>query len=296
MQELQQLTYEVDEHIATITLNRPDKMNAFTARMVHEMVAALDEADADDNVRAVIVTGAGKAYCAGADLKDSGPDTFTKSSGSDIDPESEHAHLRGRDGGGIVSLRLFQCLKPVIGAVNGAAVGVGSTMLLPMDIRLASTKARFGFVFTQRGIVPEAASSWFLPRVVGISRALEWCFSAEVFDAEEALDGGLVRSLHEPDDLLPAARKIAGQIAQNTSSVAVAMTRQQLWRMLGASHPMDAHQIESAAVPQLGAMADVAEGIASFFEKRPPEFTLGPANDMPPVYPWFEEPEFHGLE
>ena len=317
--QLEQVDYSVDDSIATITLNRPDKMNAFTSRMVHETVAALDAADADDDVRAVIVTGAGRAFCAGADLAEAGVDTFKKtsapyepgSSTGSVDNKvagstakrSDHVDEPGsstgsvdnkaaRDGGGIVSLRLFQCLKPVIGAVNGVAVGVGSTMLLPMDIRLASTEARFGFVFTQRGIVPEAASSWFLPRVVGISRALEWCYSGKVFDAQEALEGGLVRSLHEPEDLLPAAREIATQIAENTSSVAVAMTRQQLWRMLGADHPMQAHQVESAAVPQLGAMADVAEGISSFFEKRPPHFTLKPSTDMPAVYPWFEEPDF----
>ncbi len=331
--QLEQVDYSVDDSIATITLNRPDKMNAFTSRMVHETVAALDAADADDDVRAVIVTGAGRAFCAGADLAEAGVDTFKKTSapyepGSSTGKRSDHVDEPGsstgsvdnkvagstakrsdhvdepgsstgsvdnkaaRDGGGIVSLRLFQCLKPVIGAVNGVAVGVGSTMLLPMDIRLASTEARFGFVFTQRGIVPEAASSWFLPRVVGISRALEWCYSGKVFDAQEALEGGLVRSLHEPEDLLPAAREIATQIAENTSSVAVAMTRQQLWRMLGADHPMQAHQVESAAVPQLGAMADVAEGISSFFEKRPPHFTLKPSTDMPAVYPWFEEPDF----
>ena len=298
----EEITYEVADRIATITLNRPDKMNAFTHRMVHELVAALDEADADDEVRAVIVTGAGGNFCAGADMSQAGVDTFKRTSepyepgrstGSvDQGGGAERNDHEGRDGGGIVSLRLFQSLKPLIGAVNGVAVGVGSTMLLPMDIRLASTDARFGFVFTQRGIAPEAASSWFLPRVVGISQALEWCFSGRVFDAQEALDARLVKSIHEPDELLPAARAIAMQIVENTSSVAVAMTRQQLWRMLGASHPMEAHRVESAAVPQLGEMSDVAEGIASFFEKRPPQFTLGPSTDMPDVYPWFDEPEF----
>lgn len=301
----QQLTYEVDERIATITLNRPDKLNAFTSRMVHEFCGALDEADADDDVRAVIVTGAGRAFCAGADMSEGGS-TFTKTSG-DFFPNGERNsrsdHVddvemstgsvdKKRDGGGIVSLRIFRSLKPIIAAVNGPAVGVGSTMLLPMDIRLASTDARFGFVFTQRGIVPEAASSWFLPRVVGISQALEWSFLGDVFEAEEALSGGLVRSLHEPDDLIPAARAIATRLAERTSSVSVAMARQQLWRMLGESHPMAAHRVESQAVPQLGGAADAIEGVTSFLEKRPPEFTLGPANDMPAVYPWFEEPEF----
>lgn len=306
------MTYLVEDRIATITFNRPDKLNAFTSRMVHEFCGALDEADADDDVRAVIVTGAGRAFCAGADMSEGG-DTFTKTSGNydsngERSSRSDHgggegmstgsvdntaaSSLKGRDGGGIVSLRIFRSLKPVIAAVNGVAVGVGSTMLLPMDIRLASTDARFGFVFTQRGIVPEAASSWFLPRVVGISQALEWSFLGDVFEAEEALSGGLVRSLHEPDDLIPAARAIATRLVERTSAVSVAMARQQLWRMLGESHPMAAHRVESKAVPQLGGAADAIEGVTSFLEKRPPEFTLGPANDMPDVYPWFEEPDF----
>ena len=291
MSDFEQITYEVSDRIATLTLNRPDKLNAFTGQMVFEVCKAFDLADADDDVRAVIVTGAGRGFCAGADMSE-GADTFEKTSGSDIDSSSEMGALQGRDGGGVVSLRIFNSLKPVIAAVNGPAVGVGSTMLLPMDIRLASTSARFGFVFTQRGIVPEAASSWFLPRVVGISQALEWSFLGDVFEAEEALAGGLVRSLHQPDDLLPAARAIATRLAERTSSVSVAMARQQLWRMLGESHPMAAHRVESKAVPQLGAAADAVEGVTSFLEKRPPNFTLGPANDMPDVYPWFEEPEF----
>lgn len=297
--EFQQITYEVDDRIATITFNRPDKMNAFTSRMVHEVCAAMDLSDADDDVRAVIFTGAGRAYCAGADMSE-GAATFTKTnqaapSDQESGPRTSTGSVdnkRARDGGGIVSLRLFQSLKPIIGAINGAAVGVGSTMLLPMDIRMASTSARFGFVFTQRGIVPEAASSWFLPRVVGISQALEWSLLGEVFEAEEALRGGLVRSLHEPDDLLPAARELAGRFAATTSAVSVAMARQMLWRTLGESHPMAAHRIESKAVPQLGVMADCAEGIMSFLEKRPAEYTLGPSSDMPDVYPWFAEPEF----
>ena len=291
MSDFEQITYEVSDRIATLTLNRPDKLNAFTGQMVFEVCKAFDLADADDDVRAVIVTGAGRGFCAGADMSE-GADTFEKTSGSDIDSSSEMGALQGRDGGGVVSLRIFNSLKPVIAAVNGPAVGVGSTMLLPMDIRLASTSARFGFVFTQRGIVPEAASSWFLPRVVGISQALEWSFLGDVFEAEEALAGGLVRSLHKPDDLLPAARAIATRLAERTSSVSVAMARQQLWRMLGESHPMAAHRVESKAVPQLGAAADAVEGVTSFLEKRPPNFTLGPANDMPDVYPWFTEPEF----
>lgn len=294
MLELEELTYDVEDRIATITMNRPDKLNAFTSRMVHEMVACLDETDADDNVRAVIITGAGRGFCAGADMS-SGDDTFEKTSGADIDPNSEQAELRNRDGGGIVSLRMFNSLKPLIAAVNGPAAGVGATMLLPMDIRIASTESKFGFVFTQRGIIPEACSSWFLPRVVGISQALEWCYRGDVFGPEEALAGGLIKSIHEPDELLAAARATALQIANSTSSISIAMTRQLLWRMLGAEHPMDAHRVESAAVPQLGSMGDAKEGVTSFFEKRAPEFTLGPAKDMPPVYPWFSEPGFSQL-
>ncbi len=331
MPQLEQLTYAVEDRIATITLNRPDTLNAFTSRMVHEMVACLDETDADDDVRAVIITGAGRGFCAGADMS-SGEDTFEKTSGpydpasrsdqrreqeaSGVRPNpasgerssrSDHAieqeasgvrpdNKRARDGGGIVSLRMFNSLKPLIAAVNGPAAGVGATMLLPMDVRIASTTSKFGFVFTQRGIVPEACSSWFLPRVVGISQALEWCYRGDVFGPEEALAGGLIKSIHEPDDLMAAARTIATQIAESTSSISISMTRQLLWRMLGAAHPMEAHQVESAAVPQLGSMADAKEGVTSFFEKRPAEFTLGPSKDMPAVFPWFTDPEFEAYE
>jgi enoyl-CoA hydratase/carnithine racemase len=287
----QHIGYEVEDRIATITLNRPDKLNAFTNRMVHEFLAVLDEIDGDDNVRAVIVTGAGRAFCAGADMSEGGASTFEKTSSNETgaaDPES----LRGRDGGGIVTLRLYRCLKPLIAAINGPAVGVGVTMTLPMDIRLASTTARLGFVFPQRGIVPEAASSWFLPKVVGLSQALEWTMTGRVFDADEALAGGLVRSLHEPDDLVPAARALATEIASSTSAISVAMARQMLWRIPSQPHPMAAHRVDSAAVPQMGSAADAAEGITAFFEKRPAEFTQGPSTDMPEVYPWWDEPPF----
>jgi len=284
----QQLTYEVADRVATITLDRPEKLNAFTSRMVHEMVGALDRADADANVRAVIVTGAGRAFCAGADMSE-GASTFEKTSGADIDPENP---LRGRDGGGIVSLRLYQSLKPVIAAVNGPAVGVGVTMTLPMDIRMCSSDARFGFVFPQRGIVLEAASSWFLSRVVGMGQAQEWALTGRIFDADEALAGGLVRSVHEPDALLPAARTLAAEIAQGTSAISVAMNRQLLWRMAGERHPMAAHRIESRAVPQMAQGVDGAEGVTSFLEKRPPDFRGDPATDMPDVFPWFSDPDF----
>ena len=285
--EFSEILYDVSDHVATITLHRPEKMNAFTGTMMNEMLDAFDRTDADDEVRAVIVTGSGdRAFCAGADLS-AGGKTFSKG-GSDIQTDSGVP----RDGGGMVSLRIFESKKPVIGAFNGAAVGVGVTMTLPMDIRIASTTARFGFVFARRGIVPEAASSWFLPRVVGISQALEWSFSGRVFDADEALAGGLVRSLHEPDDLLPAARAIATDIADHTAPVSVALTRQMMWRMLGADHPMRAHSADSRAILERGRSADTREGVTSFLEKRPAEYTDRVSTDLPDVFPGWVEPEF----
>ena len=265
-QDFEHIALGIDDGIATITLSRPDKMNAFTGLMRAELIAAFDHTDANDEVRAVIVTGSGRAFCAGADLS-SGTETFAKG-GSDI----MGANGVPRDGGGTVSLRIFESLKPVIGAINGAAVGVGVTMTLPMDIRLASTEARFGFVFSRRGIVPEAASSWFLPRLVGISRAMEWVASGEVFDAAEALDGGLVRSLHTPDDLVPAAVALAKRMTQDSSAVSVAVARKMMWRMLGADHPMVAHRMDSRGIAERGRSNDVREGIDSFFAKRPPQF------------------------
>ncbi len=244
------IAYAVEDRVATITLNRPDRLNAFTATMCRELIAAFDLLDADDEVRAVVVTGAGRGFCAGADLA-AGGETFS---------HAERVDGVHRDGGGLVTLRIFRSLKPVIAAVNGPAVGVGATMQLPMDIRLASTEARFGFVFARRGIVPEAASSWFLPRIVGISRALEWCATGRVFEAREALDGGLVRSLHEPDALLPAAYDLAREIADNAAPVSVALTRQLLWRMLGADDPMEAHKVDSRAIAARGASPDAARG------------------------------------
>ena len=290
------ITYEVSDRIATITLNRPDRLNAFTARMMFEMMDAIDHTDADDGVRAVIVTGAGRGFCAGADLGE-GANTFDSSNRSD---RAERAELRGevneleamRDGGGRLTLRLFESKKPLIAAINGPAVGVGVTMTLPMDILLASTAAKIGFVFARRGITPEACSSWFLPRVVGLSQALEWTFSGRVFGADEALAGGLVRSLHEPDDLLDAARAIAREIADNTSAVSVAMTRHMMWKMLGADHPMEAHKVDSRAISALGQAADAKEGVVSFLEKRPAEFSLSAATDMPDFFPWWEERMF----
>lgn len=287
------ISYAVDGPLATITLNRPDRLNAFTVRMQRELVAALDEIDADDRVRAVIVTGAGRGFCAGADLGGGG-DTFNADaqSGDEGAIEGGAAEMEHRDEGGLLTLRIFECTKPVIAAINGAAVGVGATMTLPMDIRLASTQSKFGFVFARRGIVPEACSSWFLPRLVGISQAAEWCYRGRVFGADEALAGGLVRSLHEPDDLLGAAQELAEEIAHSTSAVSIALTRAMLWRMLGASHPMDAHEVDSPGIAYLGKSADAREGVVSFLEKRPPAFTDTVSADMPPFYPWWEERRF----
>src|SRR5713101_2031571 len=247
----EQIIYEVADNIATITLNRPEKLNAFTGIMMNEMIDAFDKADADDNVRAIIVTGAGRAFCAGADLS-GGPRTCDSTREDRPDRRSairadgtvDWSNEAIRDGGGLLTLRIFECLKPVIAAVNGPAVGVGVTMQLAMDVRLASENARFGFVFARRGIVPEACSSWFLPRVVGISQALEWCVTGRVFPAQEALDGGLVKKIYKPEDLMPAARALAREIADNTAPVSIALTRQMLWKMLGADHPMEGHKID----------------------------------------------------
>ncbi|MCA1748304.1 MAG: crotonase/enoyl-CoA hydratase family protein [Parasphingopyxis sp.] len=298
MPDYQTILTDVADGIFTLTLNRPEKMNAFTERMMHEMIAAFDAADADDQVRAVIVTGAGdRAFCAGADLS-SGADTFDYDKRLDResplreDGSVDWSHRRARDGGGQLTLRIFNCRKPVIGAINGAAVGVGSTMTLPMDIRIASETARFGFVFARRGIVPEAASSWFLPRLVGISRALEWCYSGKVFPAAEALEGGLVRSLHKPDDLLPAARELARELTAESAPVSVAMTRQMLWRMLGADHPIEAHRMDSRAIWYRGRSGDAREGVQSFLEKRAADYPDKVSKDMPDLARWFDDPEF----
>ena len=282
------LEYNVEGHVLTLSLNRPDRMNAFTTPMAHELVAAIDAADADDDIRAIVITGNGKAFCAGADLG-GGSSTF------DYDEKPDNAQdptAAPRDTGGRVTLRLFQCTTPVIGAINGAAVGIGATMTLPMDIRLASERARFGFVFARRGIVPEAASSWFLPRVVGISQALEWCMRGHVFGADEALAGGLVKAVYPEDQLLPAAYAIANEIAENTAPVSVALTRQLMWRMLGEDHPMAAHKLDSRGVYFRGKQADAQEGVMSFLEKRPANFNDKPSQDMPEFYPWWEEPQY----
>lgn len=281
---------ELRDKILTITLDRPDRLNAFTVPMQRQLCAAFDRADEDPDVRVVVVTGRGRGFCAGADLAGGGA-TFDIEAGGVAtgDGGSVRAH---RDEGGLLTLRIYQCTKPVIGAINGPAVGVGATMTLPMDIRLASATARFGFVFARRGIVPEACSSWFLPRVVGINQALEWTMTGRVFDATEALAGGLVRSVHAPDDLLPAAYALATEIAANTSAVSVAMTRQMLWRMLGAAHPMEAHRIDSPAIANLGRSHDAREGVVSFLEKRPAQFTDQVPQDIPQPWPFWTEPGF----
>lgn len=286
------IRYDVADMIATITLQRPDRLNALTMGMIDELIDAFDRIDADDGVRAVIVTGAGRAFCAGADLAD-GASSFDATSASDApfhaDGTPDYSKASARDGGGRLTLRIFRCLKPVIAAINGPAVGVGVTMTLPMDIRLASDSARFGFVFARRGIVPEAASSWFLPRIVGISQALEWCFSGRVFPAVEAHAGGLIKAVYSNGDLLEAARKIARDIADNTSPVAVALIRQMMWRGLSWDDPMEAHRVDSRGILSRGQSADVAEGVTSFLEKRPPNFTDKVSTGMPDFFPWWEE-------
>jgi len=282
--EFEQIISQVSDGVMTITLNRPDRLNAWTPVMQTELIAALDLADGDDAVRAIIVTGAGRGFCAGADLA-AGGSTFDWRERESDGPVPE-------DGGGRFTLRVFDCTKPVIAAVNGPAVGVGATMTLPMDIRLAASEARFGFVFARRGIVPEACSSWFLPRVVGINRAMEWVATGRVFGAQEALEAGLVRSVHPGDELLDAARSIAREIAENTAPVSIALARQMLWRMLGAEHPMLAHRADSRAMLSRGQSADVREGVNSFLEKRPPQFSDRISDGLPEIMPGWEAPGF----
>jgi enoyl-CoA hydratase/carnithine racemase len=294
----EQILYEVKDGILTLTLNRPEKLNAFTATMMTEMIDAFGRASADDAVRAVVVTGAGRAFCAGADLS-AGGDTFNATRRSDRPERNagpadsvDFSDERVRDGGGRVTLAIFNCLKPVIAAVNGPAVGIGATMLLAMDIRLASEAARFGFVFSRRGIVPEACSSWFLPRIVGISKALEWCYSGRVFPASEALAGGLVSEVLPPEQLLARATAIAGEIRDNAAPVSVALIRQMMWRLSALDHPMEAHKIDSRGIYARGASADVKEGVTSFLEKRPAVFPDKVSTDMPRYFPWWQEPQY----
>jgi enoyl-CoA hydratase/carnithine racemase len=274
----QEITYEVADGILTLTLARPEKLNAFTVTMLRELLEAFERADADDAIRAVIVTGAGRAFCAGADLSGGGG-TFDY---------REHGGLEEhRDGGGLVVLRVFESKKPVIAAINGPAVGVGITMTLPMDVRIASSAARMGFVFARRGIVPEACSSWFLPRLVGIGQAAEWCYTGRIFPAEEALAARLVSRVVAPEALLDTARSLAREIADNTSAVSVTLTRQMLWRGLGADHPMEMHKVDSKCIYWMGRSADAAEGVSAFLQKRPARFAMRPSSDLPPFYPWW---------
>ena len=275
------IRYEVADHVLTLTLNRPERLNAFTGDMARELVDALDRADADDEVRAVVVTGAGRAFCAGADLS-AGVATF----------DYGEADEAPRDTGGLVTLRLFRSLKPLIAAINGDAVGIGATMTLPMDVRLMAEGARTGFVFARRGIAPDAASSWFLPRAVGVSRALEWCMTGRLVPASEALEAGLVRSLHPPADLLPAARALARGIAEQAAPVSVALTRRMMWRGLTQAHPMEAHRVDSRAVHARGRSADAAEGVSSFLEKRPARYPDRVGRDLPDLSGWWDEPEY----
>ena len=277
--EFTEIRYEIADGVLTITLDRPERLNAWTPTMAVELLTAFDHADADDEVRAIVVTGAGRGFCAGADLGGGGG-TFDWR-------EREAEGDVPRDSGGRFTLRVFDCTKPVIAAINGPAVGIGATMLLPMDIRLAADTARIGFVFSRRGITPEACSSWFLPRLVGISRALEWTYSGRIFPATEALAGGLVSALHAPDALLPAARALAREIVDHAAPVSVALTRQMMWRMLGADHPMEAHKIDSRAIYTRGASADAKEGVTAFLEKRPPTFRNTVSKDMPAFFPWW---------
>jgi enoyl-CoA hydratase/carnithine racemase len=265
------IEYDVADGIATITLNRPDTLNALTRADALELAGLFDRTDADDEVRAVILTGTGRAFCAGAVVSE---DSF-----ADRDGEADGGELR--DWGGIVTLRIFESLKPTIAAINGVAAGAGATIPLAMDIRLASTEARFGFVFSRRGLIPESASNWFLPRIVGISRALEWCYTGRVLPVSDALDAGLVRSVHEPDDLLPAARALAKDFTEGTAPVSIALTRRLMWSMLAESHPEASHLAESSLIVSRGRSGDAAEGAAAFLARRPPVFPDRVSADFP---------------
>ncbi len=281
----QTISVNTKDQVLTVTLNRPSKLNAFTTEMCFELIDIIDKADNDESIGAIIFTGAGSAFCAGADLSGKGK-TFN------YDKRSDKINGVAPDRGGLLTLKLFDCKKPLISAVNGAAVGIGVTMQLPMDIRIASTNARFGFVFTNRGVVPEACSSWFLPRIVGISKALEWCFSGKIFDHQEALAGGLISEITTPEDLLLRAEAIANEFIQRSAPVSLALTRQMLWKMLGTDHPMEAHKIDSRGIQDRGISKDGIEGIESFLEKRDPKFSETPTKDMPNFYPWWEKRNF----
>jgi enoyl-CoA hydratase/carnithine racemase len=291
VEEFTAISYDVRDSVATITLDRPDALNALDAPMERELLHVWDRVDADDDVRAVVVTGAGRAFCAGYDLSSGGFDVRERA----VERGTEEVRPGDipRDSGGLIALRVFRCCKPVIAAINGVGVGFGATFPLPMDVRLASETARFGFVFSRRGICMDAAASWFLPRVVGISRAVQWSCSGRIFDAAEALDAGLVASVHPPGELLDAAYAVARELTECSAPVSVALNRQLLWQMLGASHPMEAHRIESLYISERAPSADAVEGAASFLEKRPPRFPLTVSADLPRAFPPRPEPPFH---
>lgn len=284
----------VENDVATVTLSRPEKLNALTAEMIHELVEVLDQCDSNDDVKAIIVTGDGRAFCAGADIS-GGSESFADVNNDDArrpDGRIDYSSEAVRDLGGFITLRLYDMKKPVIGAINGAAVGAGSTMLLPMDYRIASDKAKFGFVFARRGIVPESASTYFLPRLVGISQAIDWCMTGRVFGAEEALSAGMISKICPPENLLDCAHEIARSIIDNTSPVSIALTRQMLWKSLGWDHPMEAHKLESRGVFSRSTSPDAQEGVASFLEKRPANYPQSVAKDMPDFYPWWEPKDY----
>ena len=290
------IRYDVSDGIATITLARPTSLNAYNVDMMHDLLAAFDAVDSDDSVRAVIVTGDGRAFCAGADLSPESKTFEFGRQGESVPRTSNGSFVYSdaivRDGGGLLTLRIYRCLKPVIAAINGPAVGVGVTMTLAMDYRLASESARFGFVFAKRATVPEAASTWFLPRLVGMPKALDWCYSGRIFPAAEALDAGLVQKLCPEGDLLSSARELALTYATGTAPVSIALTRQMLWRGLGAAHPMEAHKVDSRGILSRLVSRDGAEGIASFLEKRPPQFPDTVSQDMPDYFPWWTDPAY----
>ncbi|MCW1428344.1 crotonase/enoyl-CoA hydratase family protein [Novosphingobium sp. JCM 18896] len=292
--DFETLRYEIDAGVATITLARPEKLNAIDGHAVRELTTAFDRADRDDDVRAVILTGEGRVFCAGADMS-RGDETFkAPDAASRTVPEGETVYQQqwAREPGGILALRLYAMTKPLIAAINGPCAGMGATMPLPMDVRLASETARFGFVFARRGMVPEVGSSWFLPRIVGISRALEWCYSGRSVGADEALAAGLVSRVLPPEDLLPEARKLARELTENSAPVSIALTRQMMWRGLGMTHPMEAHRVESRGIYARGRSPDALEGVRAFLDKRTPVFPGTVSSDMPDYYPWWTEPEY----
>ena len=285
MKNYEQIETKIEDKALIISLSRPEKLNAFTEIMMREIIDAVNLAEENNNIRAIIFTGKGEKYCAGADLS-TGEDSFNWT-----DKKKEAKDIV-RDAGGVLTLRLFKSTKPIIGAINGDAVGIGATMLLPMDVRIASDNARFGFVFAKRGIVPEAASSWFLPRLIGIDNALKLCYSANVIDAKTAKEINLISEITSQENLISRALQISDEFTKETSSISIALTRQMLWRMMGADHPMEAHKIDSRAVYALGKSGEAVEGIKSFFEKRPPEFPGKITEDMPDFYPWWDEKIF----